>query len=92
MNTPNKQAELEKRKIEEELQKAIKEHPDNCEYCRGIETGKAQTLADVMKIIDSIEVDYPDDDGLPFEQTAEEFRKELKAKLQEQTKWTMKHT
>jgi hypothetical protein len=39
--------------------------------------------AEVMKIINSIEIDYPDDDGLPFERTAEEFKKELKAKLQE---------
>jgi hypothetical protein len=60
---------------------------DNSEYAKkGLSKHKPEDtipIAEVMKIIDSIEIDYPDDDGLPFEQTAEEFKKELKAKLQE---------
>ena len=46
------------------------------------DSGKVEGKSEALKIIDSIETQYPDDDGLPFDITATEFIEELKSKLQ----------
>ena len=55
-----------------------------CDKCKIIiikEEAREETLKDVEKMIESIDTQYPDDDGEPFEVLACNYVKELKKKL-----------
>ena len=47
-----------------------------------IEFSKALSMKEqeILKIIESIETEFPDDDGKPFDNSAEAFKEELKSK------------
>jgi hypothetical protein len=54
-----------------------------CNYHQGIFKGKAEARKEFLEIIDNIEIQYPDDDGKPFDRLATDFQDEIKQKIKE---------
>jgi hypothetical protein len=94
MNTPNKQAEKDIQKLIKRIADLEIQAEQRCDKCvkQFIDTGKAQALADFMKIIDELDMSkfkYNSTAGKYFEgmENMKDFiKKELKAKLQSPNK------
>lgn len=74
-------------KIEERMINRLHNYTNNKNVLHRFEKDlnlfKQETIAEVEKLIESIDTQYPDDDGTPFEVLACNFKKELKQKIKE---------
>lgn len=58
---------------------ALRKTINQLQYCdtRLITNAKLKERARIIKAINNIETEFPDDDGIPFELSVEEFKQEL---------------